>query len=419
MSASRSTSTPEEVERGPPTLNIGVIGHVAHGKSTLVRAIICVKTMQHKAELVCNITIKLGYANGKIYRCEDGSCGRMARHRSTGTGPGTAPQQCNGNLALIRRISFVDCPGHEVLMRTMLSGSSIFDAAILLVSANESCPQPQTVEHLAALSATNLKASSILVLQNKVDLVGAEAAAKHADAVRRFLHGTVAEGAPIIPLSAQFGINVDTVLEHIARVPAPAHNLATAARMTIIRSFDINRPGSSIDDLRGGVAVGSLTQGVLHVNDNIEVRPGLVTHDRSSGTTTWIPLFSKVTTLSAESQKLTTQFRELCRGDRLVGHVLGQPSSLSPMYATLRFRCEKGGLTDPLNIGDSILLHVGSAAMKGTVKKVKGGEVIVALAGPVCAEIGEAVAISRLIKGHWRLAGSGKILGGKEAKMAD
>jgi len=178
------------------TINIGTIGHVAHGKSvrahehlrasltrrqTVVKAISGVMTVRFKNELERNITIKLGYANAKvrprlissrcprpqIYKCENEACPRPDCYKSFSSDkedrPACQRPGCGGRMRLIRHVSFVDCPGHDILMATMLNGAAVMDAALLLVASNESCPQPQTSEHLAAIEIMKLK--HIIILQ--------------------------------------------------------------------------------------------------------------------------------------------------------------------------------------------------------------------------------------------------------------
>ena len=81
------------------------------------------------------------------------------------------------NTKPVRKVSFVDAPGHETLMATMLSGAAIMDGAILIIAANEKCPQPQTEEHLMALNIMGIK--NIVIVQNKIDLVSEEQALKN------------------------------------------------------------------------------------------------------------------------------------------------------------------------------------------------------------------------------------------------
>jgi len=112
-------------------------------------------------------------------------------------------------MKLVRHVSFVDCPGHDILMATMLNGAAVMDGALLLVAGNESCPQPQTSEHLAAVEIMRLQ--HIIILQNKIDLVQENAAANQYDAICKFIQGTIADGAPVIPISAQLKYNIDVV----------------------------------------------------------------------------------------------------------------------------------------------------------------------------------------------------------------
>ena len=132
--------TPEVISR-QATINIGTIGHVAHGKSTVVKAISGVQTVRFKNELERNITIKLGYANAKVYKCDHPSCPRPGNYRSAGSSKEDAYPcdrvGCSGKFKLVRHVSFVDCPGHDILMATMLNGAAVMDAALLLIGISK------------------------------------------------------------------------------------------------------------------------------------------------------------------------------------------------------------------------------------------------------------------------------------------
>lgn len=78
-------------------------------------------------------------------------------------------KNCGSELLLWRHISFVDCPGHDVLMATMLAGAAVMDSALLLVAGDQPCPQNQTSEHLAAVEIMDL--DQIIILQNKIDII--------------------------------------------------------------------------------------------------------------------------------------------------------------------------------------------------------------------------------------------------------
>ena len=139
-------------------------------------------------------------------------------------------------MNLLRHVSFVDCPGHDILMATMLNGAAVMDAALLLIAGNEPCPQPQTSEHLAAVEI--MKLQHIIILQNKVDLIREQAAEEHWKSIVSFVKGTVADGAPIVPISAQLQYNIDAVNEYIVkRVPVPIRDFSATPRLIVILSL--------------------------------------------------------------------------------------------------------------------------------------------------------------------------------------
>merc|ERR1711962_497671 len=297
--------SPEIISR-QATINIGTIGHVAHGKSTVVKAISGVQTVRFKNELERNITIKLGYANAKIYKCDNDSCPRPDCYRSCGSAKEDSfvcdRAGCTGRFRLKRHVSFVDCPGHDILMATMLNGAAVMDAALLMIAGNEPCPQPQTSEHLAAVEIMKLK--HIIILQNKIDLVKESQAKEQYEQILAFVQGTVAEGAPIIPISAQLKYNIEVVCEYITKkIPIPIRDFTSDPRLIVIRSFDVNKPGAEVDDLKGGVAGGSILRGVLKVGQEIEIRPGIVSKTEE-GKLLCKPIYSHTVSLFTEQNEL-------------------------------------------------------------------------------------------------------------------
>lgn len=176
------------------------------------------------------------------------------------------------------------------------------DAALLLIAGNESCPQPQTSEHLAAIEI--MKLNHIIILQNKVDLMREATAEEHYQSILKFIRGTVADGSPIIPISAQLKFNIDAINEALVnKIPVPLRDFTATPHMIVIRSFDVNKPGAEIDDLKGGVAGGSILTGVLKLGDEIEIRPGIVSRDEE-GRVRCKPIFSRIVTLFAETNDL-------------------------------------------------------------------------------------------------------------------
>ncbi|KAE9550896.1 hypothetical protein FO519_005899 [Halicephalobus sp. NKZ332] len=404
----------EEVISRQATINIGTIGHVAHGKSTLVKAISGIHTVKFKNELERNITIKLGYANAKIYRCSNSDCPRPGCYRSAGSNsPDRLPctrEGCGGQFVCVRHVSFVDCPGHDILMATMLNGAAVMDAAMLLVAGNEPCPQPQTSEHLAAVEIMQLK--HLLILQNKIDLIREAQANEQYEQIKSFVQGTVADSAPIIPISAQLKYNVDVVCEYLCKkVPVPSRDFDSPARLIVIRSFDVNRPGSEVENLKGGVAGGSILRGILRIGQEIEVRPGIVSKT-ADGKVQCRPIYSKIVSLFAEQNELqyavpggligvgTKIDPTLCRGDRLVGHILGAVGTLPDIFTEIEIAYFL------LRRLLGVRTEGGRKAAK--VQKLKDAAKI-ALTDPICTEVNEKIALSRRIEKHWRLIGWGTI----------
>ncbi len=158
----------------------------------------------------------------------------------------------------LRTVSFVDAPGHETLMATVLSGAALMDGAMLLVAANEKCPQPQTLEHMLALDIVGI--NNIVIVQNKIDLVTKKEAMENYKQIKEFLKGTIAENAPIIPISARKKINIDMLIEALEKtIPTPKRDPKKNAKMYVARSFDVNKPGTPIEKIGGGILGGSFT----------------------------------------------------------------------------------------------------------------------------------------------------------------
>jgi translation initiation factor 2 subunit 3 len=311
-------------------------------------------------------------------------------------------------------------------MATMLNGAAVMDAVLLLIAGNEPCPQPQTSEHLAAIEIMKLR--HIIILQNKIDLVKEAQAKEQYDQIVKFVQGTVAEKAPVIPISAQLKYNIEAICEYLVKkVPVPLRDFTSKPKLIIIRSFDVNKPGCEVDDLKGGVAGGSIIRGVLTVGQEIEVRPGVVTRD-AQGKFSCRPIKSKILSLYAEQNDLqyavpggligvgTKIDPELCRADRMVGHALGTIDSLPEIYSDIEISSfllrrllgvrtegdKKAAKVKKLEKGEILMLNIGSLSTGARVTAVKMDLAKLQLNSPVCTEIGEKVALSRKIDKHWR-----------------
>src|SRR3972149_4991212 len=238
-----------------PEINVGTLGHVDNGKSTIVQSLTGVWTARHSEELRRGITIRVGYADASIYECP--SCDPPSNYSTSKICP-----NCKSDTKFLRSVSFVDCPGHHSLMVTMLSGAAIMDGALFVISSNVKCPQAQDREHLLAAEMVGLR--KLVVVQNKIDVVDRERAKQNYDEIKVFTKGTVAEKAPIIPVSAQHKLNMDVLIGAFQeRIPTPQRDHVLSARMSILRSFEVNRPATEAGALTGGVVGGAVVQGVF------------------------------------------------------------------------------------------------------------------------------------------------------------
>jgi translation initiation factor 2 subunit 3 len=400
-----------------PEINIGTIGHVDHGKTTLVEALTGVWASRHSEELKRGITIKLGYADAAVYRCP--ICESPHNYSTSEICP-----RCGSKGEFVRALSFVDSPGHEALMATMLSGAAVMDGVILVIAADEPCPQPQTYEHLAAIEIVGI--NKIVIAQTKIDLVDRKRALESYREIFEFTKGTIAEGAPIIPVSPLHSVNIDLLLYALEKhIPTPPRDLTKPPRMYVVRSFDVNKPGTPAENIVGGVIGGSILQGKFRVNDEIEIRPGI----SISGTkATYEPLFTKITSLHAGGKYVneamcgglvgvgTLLDPSLTKADGLTGNVAGKPGTLpSTRYdLTLEVHLFERviGMKEQIEVknvslGESFLLDVGTAITTGTITHIKSENVEMKLTRPVCAEENSRIAISRRIAGRWRLIGYG------------
>ncbi|MBI2541181.1 translation initiation factor IF-2 subunit gamma [Candidatus Woesearchaeota archaeon] len=411
---------PEHELNPQPVLNIGMVGHVDHGKTTLLERLSGKWTDTHSEELKRGITIRLGYANVTFRKCPkcDGAKAYTIKEECL---------LCKSKTNPLRKASFVDAPGHESLMATMLAGATIMDGALLIVAANEECPQPQTREHLVALQIIGLK--HIIVVQNKIDLVSEEQSLKNHEQIKNFLKGTQYENAPIIPISAQHRVGLDFLMQAIdENIPTPARDSGKDPIMLVARSFDINKPGITPEKMVGGVLGGSIKQGTLKVNDLIEIKPGRNVVEKNQQM--WKPLATSIIGLNSGSEELesvgpsgsigllTSLDPSVVKSDQLTGSVVGLPGKLPPVWNELvleihllqRVVGTKDELNvEPIKLAEPLMLNVNSAATVGVVIELKKNKIKCRLKLPVCADAGSRVTISRRIGNRFRLIGYGEI----------
>jgi translation initiation factor 2 subunit 3 len=398
-----------------PEINIGTLGHVENGKSTLVQALTGVWTARHSEEIRRGITIRIGYADAAFFRCE--KCGIYYNSELC--------PKCGSMTRFVRAVSFVDCPGHHSLMVTMLSGAALMDGALLVISATEKCPQPQDREHLAAAQIVGI--DKIITVQNKIDVATKERTLENYGEIKIFLKGTIAEKAPVIPVSAQRSVNIDALIEAIEKhIPTPQRDISKPPLMPILRSFDVNKPGTPAPEIQGGVIGGSILQGVFRIGDEIEIRPGL--HMNKGARSHYEPIITRITSIFAGGRIVeeassggligmgTLLDPSLTKADSLVGNVVGLPGQLPPVLDKINLEVklfervigtEAQVMVEKLRINEALVLNVGTAVSAGVVTSLRGDKIEVSLRRPVCLEPRARVAISRRVGDSWRLIGFG------------
>jgi translation initiation factor 2 subunit 3 len=404
-----------------PSVNIGIVGHVDHGKTTLVSALSGVWTDRHSEELKRGISIRLGYADitfRKCPNCKEPKCYSIEKN---------CPY-CGSETNEMRTVSFVDSPGHETLMATMLSGAALMDGAVLVIAASEPCPQPQTKEHLMALDIIGVR--NVVIAQNKIDLIPREEIIKHYNQIKEFVKGTVAENAPIVPISAQHNANTDVLIGLIEEtIPTPIHDAKKPAHMFIARSFDVNKPGVPTDKIAGGVIGGVLSQGLLRVGDQLEIRPGRKVD--FEGKINWVPITTQITGIMAGGQSCkeaipggllgvgTKLDPSMTKSDALVGQAAGHLNSLPPVWEEFTMNVQlldrvvgspEESEVEPIRTSELLMLSAGTATTIGVVSSARNNEAEVKLKRPVCVRPASRVAISRRIGARWRLIGVGVLL---------
>jgi len=388
--------------------NIGLLGHVDHGKTTLTYALSGKWTDTHSEEIKRGITIRLGYADVYIYNCP--KCNRITLEKKCPV--------CGGPVEIKRKISLVDAPGHETLMTTVIAAASILNGALFLIAANEPCPQPQTLEHMLVLNTTGIK--NIIVVQTKVDLVTKEKALENYRQIKEFLKGTVAENAPIIPVSAHNRLNLDVLAKQIVEsMPIPKFEKNAPLRMYVSRSFDINKPGTEIEKLKGGVVGGSIVQGMLRVGDEIEIAPGI---QKKEGTPPE-PLFSRVESLREENEELTeagpggliavgtTLDPSITKSDGLVGSIVGKPGEVPKPTNEVCVKyniLKRPDMEVPLlRENELVVLSVHTYAGVGVITKLAKGKATIRLKRPTVVYDNMHAALSRRVGQRWRLCAWG------------
>ena len=336
---------------------VGTAGHIDHGKTTLVRALTGVDTDRLPEEKQRGVSIELGYAFLDT--------------------PDAGP-----------RIGFIDVPGHERLVHTMLAGATGIDFALLLVAADDGV-MPQTLEHLAVLSLLGLNRGLVVITKcdradpARVQAVGADIAALLAD--------TPLAGAPVLAVSAHTGEGLADLKQHLfdaARQTGAHPHADEAFRLAIDRAFTLDGVGT--------VVTGTVHAGSVRVGDELRLVPGAAT--------------ARVRSLHAQNRAV----QQAHAGERCAVALVGIDKAAiergqwlaAPAVALATERLDVAltlwhSETKPLRSGTPVHVHLGSASVLGTVAVLdppvlepgQSGRVQLVLRKPVGAWHGDRVVL--------------------------
>jgi translation initiation factor 2 subunit 3 len=405
-----------------PLTNIGCLGSVSDGKSTLVEKLTGTKTQRHSSEKTRNITKNQGYANMKIW--SDTNADGSIMYHTTDTHP-TEFKNANGNTCpLVNHISFVDCPGHQELIKVMLSSTALMDGAILVVAVNDKPPseKPQLIQHLAAIKLGHIK--NIIVCLNKIDLVPKDLLLQRKQELDEMLEQYEIRPYAVIPTCFNKGIGTKYVIKAMMELFNPANFAERNSSLPIFRisrSFDINKPGTNWADINGGVIGGSLVSGKISTGDEIEIRPGMLIG--KPGKMSCKPI--KTTVLSIKTD--TTELDEIYPGgligigteidplysktNYLAGNVAGLVGTLPNVYLEIAVSVEMitmFGYSWKPTVTDTVSIQIGTHMVDASVKSIKK-YVCFSFATPVCIPDNQHIIICRTIDGILRIVGEGTV----------
>ena len=419
-----------EIVKQQPTINIGMLGHVSNGKTSITKSITGISTLKHSSEKKRSITIKLGYANAKIGKCPE--CPKPKCYQSYPSNKKNPTcKHCNESVEILRHVSFVDCPGHNALMSVMLNGTCVMDAAFLVEAADDKVPKSQTVEHLAAAEISGIK--NMIVCLNKLDLVNRKECKEKYKILKEFTKGTCAEKSPFVPVAANLGYNIDVLCEYICtKIPSVSRPLDKFGKLVIIRSFNVNKPGKSYSDLVGGIIGGTLLQGKVKLGQHLTIYPGYLSS--SEGKMTYKPIKSKILKIMSEKNSLDIAIPggliaiqlsidpSITKEDNLVGSIAitdtdeekNKPKicdEIKITYMQMKNICgDKTKKIRSIKTGEELIINVNSANIKCKVLNARKKEAILkALNRPICMYSEDRISIIRKFD-NWRLVGMGSFL---------
>ncbi|MDA3970167.1 MAG: elongation factor Tu [Desulfobulbaceae bacterium] len=388
----------QKFERNKPHVNIGTIGHVDHGKTTLTAAI-------------TNVLSTKGFAKGSDFSDID----KAPEERERGITIATAHVEYE---TANRHYAHVDCPGHADYIKNMITGAAQMDGAILVVGADDG-PMPQTREHI--LLGRQVGIPSIVIFLNKVDLVDDEELIELVDMELRELldaYEYPGDDTPIIPGSALKALENPTDPEATkciwdlmeacdTFIPEPARDVDLPFLMPVEDVFSISG--------RGTVATGRIERGVINVGDDIEI---VGIKDTVTTTVTGVEMFRKMLDQGLAGDNVGILLRGTKREDIERGQVLVKPGSIKP-HMKFKAECyilskEEGGRHTPFFNGYRPQFYFRTTDVTGVITLSDGVEMVmpgdnVTITGGLIPPIAMEAGLRFAIREGGRTVGAGVI----------
>lgn len=420
MSSNQQTDNIFTKMTNQPILNIGCLGSVSDGKSTTVFQLTGTKTQRHSNEKTRNITIKPGYANMKVWLKKNGEY-------ETTNSDGIVE-----NAQLVHHLSFVDCPGHQELILTMMGSVSLMKGAIVVVSAAEEIKKkPQLIQHLAAAKMAGLE--RLVVIFNKLDLVKKEKAIERKEELDDLLMKLDIKPKYIIPTALNKKIGLQNVIKAIMEVfpPELSNECTNIPEFRITRSFDINKPGISWSNINGGVFGGSLINGQFKIGDEIEIRPGQWSKKKDGGLIV-MPIKTKINSIQSDKVILSELYPGgltaigtdidpfYCKDDKLSGSVVGLVGNLPNVYQDIIMEVnltkDFEGFWEPKN-NDIVYLQIGNVNTEATLTNIKNSDYTFKLSKPSCISENALILVCNNTSDILKIVGYGNMISKKSTVL--
>ena len=396
-----------------PIINVGMLGSVSDGKSTFVRVTTGTKTQRHTSEQTKNITIKQGYANIKIWK----KPGADSYYSTNGDTKNYMIDETE--CELVHQLSFVDCPGHQDLIRTMMGCINLMHGVIVVVAANDPIDKkPQLIQHLAAIEKAGI--TNVIVCLNKLDLISKEESLEKYSNLRTLLQRYNIKPKAIIPVSFSRMLNIEEVLKAIIKYFSfvPKTNNGPPVFMAT-RAFNINKQGIPFNEVKGGVIGGSLVNGTLKVGDIIEIKPGICKGVNN------LVLTTKITSLRSDNTNLKSILpggligigTELdpyyCSDFHMSGQIIGLLGTLPEVInsVTLNYTIVNDfGCNWHPKVGDSVFLQIGTSSIESKVTLLDDKVMTFSLSKVACMVDGSNIIINYKEDGIIKIAAIGSIV---------